>query len=132
MVQLHRGRVSTERVLLYVKCRCPCPHMSGMYSVRISPGLKTPTIRECVKHLGSRKPKFCFREFAVGEGGYHIKLVMYFLAVKLALIVETYLPAPYRLYQSQYLRLLLNDADRLIQLAPKELIHPWLQNITSF
>ena len=75
-----------------------------MPSAHTSPGLETRTIRVCVKHLGSRKPKFCFREFAVGEGGYHIKLVMYFLAVKLALIVETYLPAPYRFYQSQYLR----------------------------
>lgn len=52
-----------------------------------------------MKHLGSRKPKFCFREFGVEEGGSHIELVMYFLAVKLALIVQTYLPAPYRLYQ---------------------------------
>lgn len=62
------------------------------------------TVSVCVKHLGSRKPKFCFRGFGVGEGGSHTELVMYFLAVKLPLIVETYLPAPYRLYQSQYLR----------------------------
>lgn len=66
--------------------------------------LQSTVVWVCVKHLGSRKPKLCFRGFGAGEGGSHTELVMYFLAVKLALIVETYLPAPYRLYQSQYLR----------------------------
>ena len=71
-----------------------------------------------------------------GRGGSHTELVMYFLAVKVALIVETYLPASLQTLPKPVPKinpgLSLNDADRLIQLAPKELMNPWLQNITSF
>lgn len=80
MVQLHRGRVSIERVLHTSSAGCPCPRMSGMCQRRHFPGLKTPTVRECVKHLG-QEAQVLFQGVWCQGRGYHIKLVMYFLAV---------------------------------------------------